>query len=58
MMGELLGWLEGQMPTGDPDPAGGARYLMTVIEGTAMLTAVGHGDTAQQGLLAGGLLPS
>lgn len=58
MMAELLGWLEGQMPAGDPDPAGGARYLMTVIEGTAMLTAVGHGDTAQQGLLAGGLLPS
>lgn len=58
MMGELLGWLEGQMPENDPDPAGGARYLMTMIEGTLMLSAVGHSDTALQGLLAGGLLPS
>ena len=57
-MRELLGWLEGQMPAGDPDPSGGARYMMTMIEGALMLTTVGHGDTAQQGLLAGGLLPS
>jgi len=56
MVGELLAWLEGQMPEGDPDPAGGARYLLTVIEGTLMLAAVGHEDTAHQGLLAGGLL--
>lgn len=56
MMQELLGWLEGQMPADDPDPAGGARYLLTLIEGTMMLGAVGHGDTARAGLLAGGLL--
>ncbi len=58
MMHELLGWLEGQMPVDDPDPAGGARYLLTLIEGTMMLSAVGHGDTAQDGLLAGGLAPA
>lgn len=56
MMTKQLSWLERQMPDGDPDPAGGARYLMTLIEGTLMLRAVGHSDTAQQGLLAGGLL--
>ncbi|WP_233992021.1 TetR/AcrR family transcriptional regulator [Porphyrobacter sp. AAP82] len=56
MMGELLVWLEGHMPAGDPDPAGGARYLLTVIEGAMMLTAVGHRQTAREGLLAGGLL--
>ncbi len=56
MMTKQLAWLEGQMPAGDPDPAGGARYLMTLIEGTLMLSAVGHEDTAREGLLAGGLL--
>lgn len=58
MVDELLAWLEGQMPAGDPDPAGGARYLLTVIEGAMMLGAVGHGETAREGLLAGGLLAS
>ena len=58
MMDELLGWLEGQMPEGDPDPKGGARYLLTLIEGTLMLAAVGHAGTARDGLLASGLLPS
>lgn len=58
MMAELVGWLELQMPQGDRDPAGGARYLLTVIEGAGMLAAVGHDTTAHQGLLAGGLLPS
>lgn len=53
MMGELLGWLEGQMPAGDPDPAGGARYLLTLIEGTLMLDAIGHADTARAGIAAG-----
>lgn len=53
MMAELLGWLQGQMPEGDPDPAGGARYLLTLIEGTLMLAAIGHEDTARAGLQAG-----
>lgn len=58
MMAELLGWLEGHMPEGDPDPAGGARYLLTLIEGTMMLDAIGHEATARDGLLASGLTPS
>lgn len=62
MMAELLGWLEDQMPEGDPDPAGGARYLLTLIEGTLMLAAIGHGEIAragiEAGLLAGGLGPA
>ncbi len=58
MMAQQLAWLEQHMPADDPDPAGGARYLLTVIEGALMLAAVGHGDTAREGLLAGGLLPS
>ena len=55
MMTRQLAWLEGQMPADDPDPQGGARYLLTMIEGTLMLAAVGHADTAQHGLLASGL---
>jgi AcrR family transcriptional regulator len=62
MMGELLAWLEGQMPPGDPDPKGGARLLLTLIEGSLMLTAIGHDETArsglQAGLLAGGGAPA
>lgn len=58
MVSELLAWLEGKMPDGDPDPRGGARYLLTLIEGTLMLAAVGHAGTARDGLLAGGLAPS
>ncbi len=58
MMDELLSWLETQMPADDPDPHGGACYLLTLIEGTLMLSAIGHGATAQQGLLASGLAPS
>jgi AcrR family transcriptional regulator len=55
MMDELLGWLETRMPAGDPDPRGGARYLLTLIEGTLMLAAIGHESTARDGLLASGL---
>lgn len=62
MMAQLLVWLEARMPEGDPDPAGGARYLMTLNEGALMLRVVGHDETArtglEAGLLAGGPLPS
>lgn len=58
MMTRQLAWLEAQMPANDPDPAGGARYLMTLIEGTLMLSAVGHARTAREGLLASGLSAS
>ncbi|MEP3422000.1 MAG: TetR/AcrR family transcriptional regulator [Erythrobacter sp.] len=55
MMAQLLLWLEGQMPDDDPDPVGGARYLLTLIEGSLMLNAIGHTRTARAGLLASGL---
>lgn len=55
MMSRQLVWLENQMPENDPDPEGGARYLMTVIEGTLMLGTVGHARTAREGLLASDL---
>ncbi|MDA9918379.1 TetR/AcrR family transcriptional regulator [Erythrobacter sp.] len=55
MLAKQIFWLEGQMPEDDPDPAGGARYLMTLMEGTLMLGVVGHARTAREGLLASGL---
>ena len=55
MMTKQLDWLEANMPEDDPDPAGGARYLMTLIEGTLMLGTVGHARTAREALLASNL---
>lgn len=55
MMERLLEWLEGQMPEGDPDPKGGARYLLTLVEGAQMLSTIGHARTAHEGLLASNL---
>jgi len=55
MMAKQLEWMEGQMPEGDPDPRGGARYLMTLLEGTLMLGTVGHARMAREGLIASGL---
>lgn len=52
MITNQLAFFEQQMPDGDPDPAGGARYLLTLLEGTLMLQTVGHGDTANEGLRA------
>ncbi len=43
-MGSLLAWLEAHMPAGDPDPAAGARLVLTLIEGAQMLDAIGRGD--------------
>ncbi|WP_086609077.1 TetR/AcrR family transcriptional regulator [Erythrobacter donghaensis] len=55
MITRQLEWLERQMPEDDPDPAGGARYLMTLLEGSLMLATVGHERTASEGLLASDL---
>jgi len=55
MMTKQLAWLETQMPQDDPDPSGGARYIMTLLEGTLMLGVVGHDRTASAGLAASGL---
>ncbi|MFZ1741447.1 MAG: TetR/AcrR family transcriptional regulator [Pontixanthobacter sp.] len=49
IMATLLSWLERQMPPGDLDPRGGARYLLTLIEGAQMLRAIGSGDIAEAG---------
>lgn len=51
-MGLLLDWLEAHMPDGDPDPRGGARLLLTLIEGSQMLDAVGRADIAEAALAA------
>lgn len=57
VISELLAWLETQMPVNDPDPVGGSRYLLTLIEGAQMLSAVGHARTAREGLIAAELEP-
>ncbi|MEM1196520.1 MAG: TetR/AcrR family transcriptional regulator [Pseudomonadota bacterium] len=55
MITKQLDWFEAQLPEGDPDPKGGSRYLLTLLEGTLMLGTVGHARTAREGLLASGL---
>ncbi|HAU22604.1 MAG TPA: TetR/AcrR family transcriptional regulator [Erythrobacter sp.] len=46
----LLNWMKTQLPIDDPDPEGGARYLLTMIEGALMLRAVGCDEIARAGL--------
>jgi hypothetical protein len=58
MIARQLDWLIRQMPVDDPDPEGGARLLLTLMEGSLMLGTVGHAKTARDGLLAGDLSPS
>ena len=52
IMDRMLAWLETHMPPDDPDPNGGARYLLTLIEGSQMLNVVGRGSIAQAGITA------
>ena len=52
VMSRLHEWLVGQMPEGDPDPKGGAQYLLTLIEGAQMLSTVGHATLGQGGIAA------
>lgn len=52
MISKQIEWLEQQMPADDPDPKGGARYLMTLLEGSLMLGVVGHARTAREALMA------
>ena len=47
VMAQLLSWLEAQMPEDDPDPQGGARYLLTMIEGAQMFSAIGCSDIGE-----------
>ena len=62
MVDELLDWLEAQMTADDPDPSGGARYLLVMIGSAMTRSAVGHACTARAGLMVGllasGLGPS
>ncbi|WP_284125918.1 TetR/AcrR family transcriptional regulator [Parerythrobacter aestuarii] len=37
----LLDWVERHLPEDDPDPSAGARFVLTMIEGSQMLDAVG-----------------
>ena len=50
MMWLLFNWMKEQLPVDDPDPEGGARYLLTLIEGALMLEAVDCGEIARSGL--------
>ena len=52
MMQRPFEWPEKQMPEGDPDPSGGARYLFTLVEGAQMLSTIGHIRAAREGSLA------
>lgn len=52
IMVSLLAWFEEQMPEGDPDPAGGARTLLTMIEGAEMFKAIGLPDIPNRGIEA------
>lgn len=55
VMSQLLDWLVGQMPDGDADPAGGAEFMLTLIEGAQMLSAVGQGSVGRGGIAAASL---
>ena len=52
IMDRLLDWVVDHLPESDPDPAEGARAVLTVIEGAQMLRAVGRGSIGQAGLSA------
>lgn len=41
ILGQLLLWLEAQMPDDDPDPQSGAKLIFTLIEGAQMLEVLG-----------------
>lgn len=60
IMDRLLAWVVDHLPEDDPDPQGGARMVLTFIEGAQMLGAVGRGDIPSLGLasLAGAARPS
>jgi AcrR family transcriptional regulator len=52
IMDSLLTWFEGQMPTDDPDPAGGAKKLLTMIEGSEMFSIIGMANIGNDGIEA------
>ena len=48
----LIDWVRDHLPADDPDPEAGARGVITVIEGSQMLRAVGRADVGKVGLAA------
>lgn len=52
MMNSQLAWFEAHLPADDPDPAGGARLVMALVEGALMLDALGQPEMAEAGLCA------
>lgn len=52
IMDRLLAWAEAHLPQDDPDPAAGARLVLTLIEGAQMLDAVGRSAIGKDGLSA------
>lgn len=48
IMDLLLQWVETHLPPDDPDPAAGARAVLTMIEGAQMLAAVGRPGIGEQ----------
>lgn len=55
MIARQLDWLVRQMPADDPDPQGGAKLLLALMEGSLMLGTIGHEGTAREALLASDL---
>ncbi|QYJ06482.1 TetR/AcrR family transcriptional regulator [Qipengyuania flava] len=52
IMDRLLDWVVDHLPEDEPDPQAGARAVLTAIEGSQMLRAVGRGDMGEAGLAA------
>ena len=50
IMERLLEWVQNHLPANDPDPAEGAKLVLTVIEGALMLDAIGRGNIGQGAL--------
>ena len=42
----LLAWIAAHLPITDPDPAAGARKILTVVEGALMLRTIGRSNIA------------
>lgn len=51
----FVGWIASRLPKDDPDPQRTAKALLTVIEGMAVMDALGHSELADTALAT--LLP-
>jgi AcrR family transcriptional regulator len=48
----FLGWIEARLPDGLDAPAETARLVLTLIEGTLVMDAIGHADTTDRAVRA------